>query len=470
MSIMTIVPKTDTQSGGRLKPYPDYKDSGVKWFGRYPAHWKAYRLKYVAAVHPSNVDKKSADGEFEVKLCNYVDAYYNDRITGDIDFMRATATEAEKQKFQLQIGDICVTKDSEEWSDIAVPAYVAENVPNLLCGYHLALVRPRAGHTDGEFLARAFSARGVNDQFRVEANGITRFALGQEALRDAFFPVPPISEQRSIAEFLDRETRRIDALVKKKGRLIELLREQRTALISHAVTQGLNPNSPKKDSGIPWLGHIPKHWECGRLKVRLKKIGQGWSPLCENRPAQEGEWGVLKVGCMNGSIYDEAENKALPIEIEPAKELEIRVGDVLMSRSNTVELVGSVGIVHKTQGKILLCDKLFRLLFDQTRLLPEYAVSLLRSPVARKQIEAASSGASPSMKNISNGAVAGLILPFPPVDEQQVILKRISEQAAERDALMAKVRMAIERLQEYRTALISAAVTGQIDVRNERTQ
>lgn len=445
--------------------YPEYKASGVPWLGDVPAHWEVHRLKHIAHVQASNVNKKTEEGESPVLLCNYVDVYYHDRITSALDFMRATATAEEVRKFRLHSGDVCVTKDSEDWKDIAVPALVEEDIPNLLCGYHLAMVRPHAARTSGPFLARAFSARGINDQFCVEANGITRFGLGADALRNGRFPVPPLDEQRAIAEFLDRETGKLDALVQKKERVIELLQEKRTALISHAVTKGLNPAAPMKDSGIPWLGKVPKHWQVSRLKFRLRKIDQGWSPQCDNRPAQPGEWGVLKVGCMNSGIYDESENKALPSSVEPAPEYEIKVGDVLISRSNTVELVGAAGIVHQTQGRILLCDKLFRLVFDSKKLSPEYAARLLRSPAARRQIEAASSGASPSMKNISNGAIADLVLPFPPPAEQQAIMQWTDAEALKLDALIAKVRTGIERLQEYRSALISAAVTGKIDVR-----
>jgi len=424
----------------RLKPYPSYKDSGVEWLGRIPTHWQVKRLKWTVSsgrkggmLIKGQMASEPAEGFFPGYSASGQDVWVEQAEYHQAGIVLSAVGARCGKAFRAD-GD---------WTAIA--------------NTHVLL--PTTDF-DRDFLWRIFD----DEEFWKKGGSAQPYVQVSDSL-DRHWAVPPRDEQQAIAEFLDRETGKIDALVKKKERLIELLQEKRTALISHAVTQGLNPNAPQKDSGIPWLGHVPKQWECGRLKVRLKKIGQGWSPLCENRPAQEGEWGVLKVGCMNGNIYDEAENKALPIEIEPAKELEIRVGDVLMSRSNTVELVGSVGIVHETQGKILLCDKLFRLVFDQTKLLPEYAVSLLRSPVARKQIEAASSGASPSMKNISNGAVAGLVLPFPPVDEQQVMLKRISEQTTKLDALMAKVRTAMERLQEYRTALISAAVTGQIDVR-----
>src|SRR5437870_6355191 len=149
--------------------------------------------------------------------------------------MAATATPEQVRRFSLRAGDVLVTKDSESWTDIAVPAVVTSDLPDVLCGYHLALVRP-ASNSHGAFLARAFSAIGPRDQFQVAANGITRFGLSSDAIRTSLFAIAPVKEQRAIAAFLDRETARIDALVAKKGWLIELLREKRSALITRAVT------------------------------------------------------------------------------------------------------------------------------------------------------------------------------------------------------------------------------------------
>jgi len=448
------------------RTYPRYNDPVVKWVGRTPAHWQILRLKHVANVQPSKVDKKSEDGESPVRFCNYVDVYYHDRITADMDFMRATATEEEKRKFQLRFGDVCVTKDSEEWSDIAVPACVADDVPDLLCGYHLALVRPRSGRTHGEFLARAFSARGVNDQFRVEANGITRFALGQDALCNALFLVPPLDEQQTIANFLDRETGRIDALVKKKERLIGLLQEQRTALISHTVTQGLNPSVPQKDSGVPWLKKIPAKWAVLLLRRFLTKLEQGWSPVAEGREAEAGEWAVLKLSAVSKGRFKPTEQKALPSAIEPDERYTVRVGELLVTRANTPQLVGDVCVVDKVPGQLMLSDLIYRLTICERKMRKDFLACYLLSRPCRFQVERDGCRASQSVVKISQEHIAAWLGVVPSLEEQAAIVESIKREFAKLDALMAKVRTAIDRLQEYRTALISAAVTGQIDVRH----
>ncbi len=152
---MNEVPLAELAGGlRRFKPYPAYKDSGIEWLGQIPAHWVVRRLKTIASVQLSNVDKKSVEGEVAVRLCNYVDVYYNEHITPDLDFMQATATPEQVRRFSLRRDDVLITKDSESWTDIAVPSVVVSDLPETLCGYHLALVRPE-GDQHGAFLARA---------------------------------------------------------------------------------------------------------------------------------------------------------------------------------------------------------------------------------------------------------------------------------------------------------------------------
>ena len=241
------------------RPYPAYRDSGVEWLGDIPEHWDVKRLKEFATVQLSNVDKKTADGEDAVQLCNYVDVYYNHKIEREIEFMPATATPSQVRRFSLRTGDVLITKDSETWTDIAVPAVVIEDLPGVLCGYHLAHIRPHEQH-DGFFLAHCIAAVGPRDQYHIAANGITRFGLTGDVIRNGTLAIPPLVEQRRIAAFLDFKTEKVDALVAKKERLIELLQEKRTALITRAITKGLDPDVPMKDSGVEWLGDIPENW------------------------------------------------------------------------------------------------------------------------------------------------------------------------------------------------------------------
>ena len=462
---MTEATNRLTNAGSRrFPPYPEYRNSGVKWLGKIPAHWDVRRLKTIASVRLSNVDKHSEEGQVAVKLCNYVDVYYNDRVTADLDFMSATATREQVRRFLLRVGDVLITKDSESWNDIAVPAVVGEDLSDVLCGYHLAHITPGAD-LDGRFLARQFSAIGTRDQFYVAANGITRFGLGGDAIRTGVFPVAPIEEQRAIADFLDRETAKIDALVARKERLIELLQEKRTALIARAVTRGLDPGVPMKASGVEWLGEIPAHWEVIPFGRLIARIEQGWSPVAEDRSAAEDEWGVIKLSAVNKGNFRQDEHKSLPSDVRADARYEIREDDFLLTRSNTPDLVGDVCVVGAVRSRLMLCDLVYRLDLVREKVHRDFLAYWFLSRIGRQQIRVEARGSSQSMVKVSQGIIRAWTVVMPSLDEQRVVSVFLARKTAGIDALIAKIHEAIDKLREFRTTLISAAVTGKIDVR-----
>ncbi len=432
-----------------------------------PNGWAIRKLKFVADVRLSNVDKKTLEGQTPVRLCNYVDVYKNNTINSSIEFMEATATTSQTKTFELHKDDVLITKDSEDWRDIAVPAYVEEDLPGVLCGYHLAHIRPHAEIIDGNYLARCFSAEGLADQFRVSANGITRYGIGKDSIADALIPLPPLQLQKKIALFIDRKTALIDILIAKKERQIELLKEKRQILISHAVTKGLNKNTPMKNSGVPHLGKIPAHWDLIRLKFKLKKIEQGWSPQCESRQAEPDEWGVLKVGCVNSLWFDEAENKALPNGIIPIKEYEVKCGDILVSRANTAELLGSASLVRKIRTRLLLCDKLYRLIPKANGLSTGFLMWSLRSSTTRFVFEREATGASSSMKNIGQDTIRNLLIPLPPPEEQDCIAIAVKSYVENIEIQVQTILQQLQKLSEYRATLISSAITGKISINQD---
>jgi type I restriction enzyme S subunit len=284
--------------------YPAYKDSGVEWLGEVPEHWEVKRLKQVCTVFPSNIDKKSIEGEICIKLCNYTDVYYNDYIGENMDFMEATATAEQIRKFSLTADDTIITKDSETADDIAIAAYVPKDLPGVICGYHLSMVRPN-GDISGAFVKRFFDSAYAKSLFAVRANGLTRVGLSQYAIDNVELPLPPREEQSPIATFLDHETAKIDALIAEQQRLIELLQEKRQAVISHAVTKGLNPDAPMKDSGVEWLGEVPEHWSVlpvwmlfflGRGREISHEdiaISPGVYPVYSSQTERDGEMGKI---------------------------------------------------------------------------------------------------------------------------------------------------------------------------------
>ena len=182
------------------------------WSKFVPQDWEVCRLDSVADVLFSNVDKHTIEGETPVLLCNYVDVYKNERITGSLDFMEASADLREIEKFQIRHGDVLATKDSEEADDIAIPALVAEELPGVICGYHLALIRPRSKRITGDFLAWLHRSKQFRAQYEAKAVGVTRFGLSQYAFRSALIPVPPMPEQVRINCYLDNSCAAIDSV------------------------------------------------------------------------------------------------------------------------------------------------------------------------------------------------------------------------------------------------------------------
>jgi type I restriction enzyme, S subunit len=211
------------------------KDSGIEWLGEIPEHWEVRKLKYVANCFPSNIDKHSNEDEKQVRLCNYTDVYKNDYITDSMDLMLATATDEQVEKFTLLQGDVIITKDSETANDIAVPAYVKEPLTNVVCGYHLSVLRPYET-LYGEFLFRILQCKEINIQFEVRSNGVTRVGLGVYDLKNAKIPVPPINEQTKIVEYISKETSTIYTTISKIEKELALTEEYKTALIAEAVT------------------------------------------------------------------------------------------------------------------------------------------------------------------------------------------------------------------------------------------
>ncbi|WP_370311649.1 restriction endonuclease subunit S [Pseudomonas citronellolis] len=213
------------------------KPSGIEWLGEVPEHWEVALIKHIAEVRFSGVDKHSHDDETPVRLCNYTDVYKNDRITGDMDLMRATATAAEIARFTLKAGDVILTKDSEAPDDIGVPAWVPESLPGVVCAYHLGLLRPEPGRVLGEFLFRTIGSARIAQQFHVLATGVTRFALGKHDVKNAAIPLPPtVAEQQAICRWIIDECQPLDETIARAENEIKLIREYRDRLIADAVT------------------------------------------------------------------------------------------------------------------------------------------------------------------------------------------------------------------------------------------
>ena len=217
-----------------LNPDVPMKDSGVDWIGEIPEHWEVRKLKNACQVIVSNVDKHIRPNETPVRLCNYTDVYKNDCIETTIEFMKSSASPEQVKKFKLKIGDVVITKDSEDWQDIGVPSLIKYEAKDLICGYHLAILRP-GNKLEGSYMLRMFQTGFIKLQLSVEAKGITRCGISKGAIKSTLLILPPIEEQLNISEYLENQTTKIDTAIKLQRAQIEQLQAYQRSLIDSAV-------------------------------------------------------------------------------------------------------------------------------------------------------------------------------------------------------------------------------------------
>jgi type I restriction enzyme S subunit len=278
-------------------------------------------------------------------------------------------------------------------------------------------------------------------------------------------PKFPLEDQVALRKYLNVETAQIDALMAKQKELIETLAERRKAVITRAVTRGLDPTVELKNSEIAVLDEIPKHWDLVQLKRFLDRIEQGVSPEAGLELADQSSWGVLKAGCVNRGYFSDVEHKRLSGDFEFKPYLAVSIGDLLVNRaSGSPSLVGSAAIVRILRYNVILSDKIFRLVVR-----PEFSSAflehVLQSMVYRTQVLQSISGADGLANNLPSSSLKRFWIPRPPLAEQRLIAKWLDVEIRRIDSLIEKATDMIEILRERRQALISAAVTGKIDVR-----
>lgn len=314
------------------------------------------------------------------------------------------------------------------------PMATSQDFWNWICGTDLV----------PEYLNYQFMT--MRSVFKALNMGSTHQTIYQKDAAGLEILVPPVEEQRAIADFLDGETAQIDTLIAKQEQLIATLHERRSAWIESAIGSVQTSGS--------------------RLKHVVRSVRQGWSPQCYAWPADGvTTWAVLKAGAANGGVFRPTENKELPAEEAPRPDLVVREGDLVVSRANTRDLVGSAAVVETSHPRLMLCDKLYAFALNPDEALPRFVATVLGSRRWRDLIEVEATGASHSMVNVSQSDIVNLPLPLPPLDLQRAILAKLDGQTARIDALIAKAERFIELSKERRTALIAAAVTGRIDVR-----
>jgi type I restriction enzyme, S subunit len=421
-----------------------------------PSRWSVRRLRDVADLRVSNVDKHEKDGEVPVRLCNYVDVYKNDRITEQIPFMRATAAEDEVERFRLRHGDVLITKDSETWTDIGVPALVEYEAPDLVSGYHLALLRPRRARMEGAFLLRALQTADVAHQFHVRATGVTRFGLSHAEIKSVLVPVPPLAEQLAIVRFLDHADRRIQRAIRAKQKLIALLIEQKQAVIHRAVTRGLDPNVRLKPSGVGWLGDVPERWGVMPLKWAFRSMTYGIS----ESGTGDGSIRLLAMGNVRDGRVVVPDAGGVH-QVDP--HLLLEENDLLFNRTNSLLHVGKVGLFVGADAPVTFASYLVRMR-PKPEHNPEY-LNLLLNDVSIRSIARREAIPSLHQANLNPTRFGRLHIALPGRVEQSAIVGFVRAATSDLDRAIAGAERNRHLLAEYRARLIADLVTGNVDVR-----
>lgn len=417
-----------------------------------PADWNLQRLKYIAPLRGDRSDGEEFEGTY-VGLENV--SSWTGRFIETEDAYKDDASYSTSSVFQH--GDVLFGK---------LRPYLAKCVfadRSGICSTELLVLEPQET-VDGRFLNYFLLCPPVIAAIDNSTFGSKMPRANWDFIGDLKIPLPSLCIQQGIAAYLDRETSAIDTLISEKESMLCLLKEKRQALVSHTVTRGLNSKAKMKPTGIEWLETIPKHWHVRRLKYLLETITQGWSPQCAAIPADAGAWGVLKTGCVNGGVFNELANKAFPDDLEPRPDLEVQQGDILMSRaSGSVELIGNVAMVSATpRAHLMLSDKVFRLVNSEKSISGDFLVLAMNSKAVRFQIKGFISGAEGLANNIARTDIGEILIPVPPIGEQAEIVAHLKSERSASIQMSDALKRSITLLKERRSALITAAVTGQI--------
>lgn len=426
----------------KYTPYPKYKNSGVEWLGGIPVGWGNSKHKYTASFQKGQNPDILLD-EKETGTVKYLSMDFlrgNSRpLFAKVDKNNCLATEGQVLIIWdgSNAGEFVKAKDGLVSSTMASSELISDLDKNYYW-YICVCLEP---------------------EMRKHAIGMGIPHVNGNELKNSIIPTPPIDEQGTIAAFLDHETGKIDELICKQQNLIALLEEKRQAVISHAVTKGLDPNVPMKDSGVEWLGEVPGHWEVKRIKNIVSAIidGPHFSPKYQEsgymfisaRNIKVNQWSLDDAKFISESDYNQFNNRVKP-----------EVGDVLLTKGGTTGVARVVDLDFPFQVWVHVA--VLKVIHSEVN--SNYLSFSLNVTACYEQSQLYTRGATNNDLGLSR--IANIFIASPPQKEQKLIVSFLKVQCKKIDALISKAKSAIELMQERRTALISAAVTGKIDVRN----
>lgn len=435
--------------------YQEYTDSKVEWLGDAPGHWLMSRVKFDSVIkarvgwHGLKSDEFTDEGpylvtgsDFRGKTINWKNCYHCTHFRYDQD-----------PNIQLLEGDLLITKDGT----IGKLMLVTELPEPATLNSGIFVIRPSRGAYKTEFYYWLLQSSVFYDFIAVRQTGSTISHLYQETFGNMPYALPNLEEQTQIARFLDHETAKIDTLIHEQKRLIELLKEKRQAVISHAVTKGLDPDVSMKDSGVEWLGEVPAHWETPKLSWRSNRIGDG----LHSTPEYEDNTGYYFVNGNNlvdGSINLSSSAKEVSYEEFVKHQVELGPASVFIS------INGTIGNVAIYEGEPIILGKSAAYINCDSELHRKFLLHYLKSGKVERYFNLEMTGTT--ISNLSLRSLRHLKVSLPPMMEQEEIVKYLDAECLRYDNEITVTESLKRLLIERRSALISAAVTGKIDVRN----
>lgn len=418
-----------------LKPYEEYRDADLPWLDRIPAHWSVRRAKQVFSA----VDVRSETGDEELLTVSSRDGVVP-RSQKNVTMFKAESYLGYKLCWP---GDLVI---NSLWAWAGGLGFARHHG---IISSAYGVYRPKPTFADAtDYLNFALRSPIYDWELHVRSKGIwvSRLQLTDESFFGMPILIPPNNEALAIARFIKSVDTAVRKLIQAKRRVIELLNEQKQAIIEHALTNGSN-------------------WQLRRIRTLVHSIDQGVSPQAEAGLADDNSFGVLKAGCVNGGVFREHEHKRLPSGYIFDEAIVVKEGDILVSRAcGSPKLVGSVARVKRSKYNLILSDKTFRLNLKDGRL-SDFVVAAMNAPYFRAQVEQVISGAEGLANNLPLSSLKDLRIALPPVKEAICIADRLKVDLADTERTLASSHREMELLQEYRTRLIADVVTGKLDVR-----
>lgn len=443
----------------KYQPYPEYKDSGIQWIGEVPSHWSICSLKRTVDRCTNGFWGAEPNGVNDIIVLRVADFDRNKLSIGVGKLTLRSISFKERENRLLKKGDLLIEKSGGGEKTLVGCTILFDKDFTAVTSNFVAKMTPLDGY-HSRFLKYAFSllyAGRVNLPAVKQVTGIQN--LDSDAYLMEKFCFPLEVEQTQIANFLDHETAQIDILIDKQQQLIKLLKEKRQAVISHAVTKGLNPDAPMKDSGVEWLGEVPEHWVVSKIK-NFAKIESGHTPS----KTKEEYWINCTIPWV--SLNDSQQLKV----VDYIEETKYNISELGMANSSAHLLPeravvftrdASIGLSAITTGPMAVSQHLIAWICNESYLIPEYL--LLVFYAMESEFDRYTSGAT--LKTIGMDNVRSLTAAIPPISEQKKIINWAFESIQKIKNSINGSEKIVELLQERRTALISAAVTGKIDVR-----